>query len=87
VHDVGSYQGAPLKPGQIFSIDPQLRVRSEGIYVRYEDTIVVTEKGYENFTDFLPSELGALEKLTREKGIVQMYPALIETPERFQIKR
>jgi Xaa-Pro aminopeptidase len=87
VHDVGAYQGGPLKPGQIFSIDPQLRVRSEGIYVRYEDTIVVTEKGYENFTDFLPSELGALEKLTREKGIVQMYPALIETPERFQIKR
>jgi Xaa-Pro aminopeptidase len=87
VHDVGSYQGGPLKPGQVFSIDPQLRVRSEGIYVRYEDTIVVTEKGYENFTDFLPSELDALEKLTREKGIVQMYPALIETPERFQIKR
>jgi Xaa-Pro aminopeptidase len=87
VHDVGGYQGAPLKPGQVFSVDPQLRVRSEGIYVRYEDTIVVTEKGYENFTDFLPSELNALEKLTREKGIVQMFPALIETPERFQIKR
>ena len=58
----------------MFSVDPQLWVRSEGLYVRYEDTIVVTEKGYENFTDFLPSELDALEKLTREKGIVQMYP-------------
>ena len=87
VHDVGGYQGGPLKPGQVFSIDPQLRVRSEGIYVRYEDTIVVTDTGYENFTDFLPAELGALEKLTREKGIVQTFPALIETPERFQIKR
>ena len=87
VHDVGSYQGGPLKPGQVFSVDPQLRVRSEGIYVRYEDTIVVTDTGYENFTDFLPSELAALEKLTREKGIVQMFPALVETPERFQIKR
>ncbi len=87
VHDVGGYQGGPLKPGQVFSIDPQLRVRDEGLYVRYEDTIVVTEKGYENFTDFLPAELDALEKLTREKGIVQMFPALIETPERFQIKR
>ena len=87
VHDVGGYQGAPLKPGQVFSIDPQLRVRSEGLYVRYEDTIAVTATGYENFTDFLPSELAALEKLTREKGIVQMFPALVETPERFQIKR
>ena len=87
VHDVGGYQGAPLKPGQVFSIDPQLRVRTEGLYVRYEDTVVVTATGYENFTDFLPSELAALEKLTREKGIVQMFPALVETPERFQIKR
>jgi Xaa-Pro aminopeptidase len=87
VHDVGGYQGAPLKPGQVFSIDPQLRVRAEGLYVRYEDTVVVTATGYENFTDFLPAELAALEKLTREKGIVQMFPALIEAPERFQIKR
>ena len=87
VHDVGGYQGAPLKPGQVFSIDPQLRVRAEGLYVRYEDTVVVTATGYENFTDFLPSELAALEKLTREKGIVQMFRALVETPERFQIKR
>lgn len=47
----------------------------------------MTETGFENFTDFLPSGLDALETLTREKGIVQMFPALIETPERFQIKR
>jgi Xaa-Pro aminopeptidase len=87
VHDVGGYQGGPLKPGHVFSVDPQLWVRSEGIYVRYEDTIVVTDTGYENFTDFLPSELAALEKLTREKGIVQMFPGLVETPERFIIKR
>jgi Xaa-Pro aminopeptidase len=87
VHDVGGYQGAPLKPGQVFSVDPQLRVPSEGLYVRYEDTGVVTDKGFENFTGFLPSELAALEKLTREKGIVQAFPALIETPERFQIKK
>ncbi|HYN07705.1 MAG TPA: Xaa-Pro aminopeptidase [Vicinamibacterales bacterium] len=87
VHDVGGYQGGPLRPGHVFSVDPQLWVRGEGLYVRYEDTIVVTSTGYENFTDFLPAELDALQKLTREKGIVQMFPALIETPERFQIKR
>ena len=45
VHDVGSYQGGPLKPGQVFSVDPQLWVRSEGLYVRYEDTVVVTDTG------------------------------------------
>ncbi|MGH9309233.1 MAG: aminopeptidase P N-terminal domain-containing protein, partial [Vicinamibacterales bacterium] len=42
VHDVGSYAGRPLQPGQVFSIDPQLRVPEENLYLRYEDTIVVT---------------------------------------------
>jgi len=87
VHDVGSYQGGPLKPGHVFSVDPQLWVRNEGLYVRYEDTVVVTDTGYENFTAFLPSELAALERLTREQGIVQRFPALIEGPDGFQIRR
>ena len=54
VHDVGSYRDGPLKPGQVFSVDPQLRVPEENLYLRYEDTVVVTETGVENFTDFLP---------------------------------
>ncbi len=87
VHDVGTYQNGPLRPGHVFSVDPQLWVRSEGLYVRYEDTVVVTATGYENFTAFLPSELAALERLTREQGIVQRFPALVETPEGFQIGR
>jgi Xaa-Pro aminopeptidase len=71
VHDVGSYRGGPLKPGQVFSVDPQLYVPEENLYFRYEDTVVVTETGVENFTDFLPSELDDLERLVREKGVVQ----------------
>jgi Xaa-Pro aminopeptidase len=74
VHDDGGYASGPLKPGQVFSIDPQLRVPEENLYIRYEDTIVVTESGCENFTDFLPSELDDLEKLVREDGIVQKFP-------------
>jgi Xaa-Pro aminopeptidase len=73
VHDVGSYRG-PLKPGQVFSIDPQLRVREENLYLRFEDTVVVTESGVENFTDFIPMELDDMEKVVREKGIVQQFP-------------
>ena len=73
VHDVGSYREG-LKPGQVFSVDPQLRVPEENLYLRYEDTIVVTETGYENFTHFLPIELDAMEALVRETGIVQKAP-------------
>ncbi len=46
----------------------------EHIYLRYEDVIVVTEKGYENFTDFLPSELDEIEKLVGRGGILQAFP-------------
>ena len=74
VHDVGRYAGEPLKPGQVFSVDPQLWVREENLYLRYEDTVVVTETGVENFTEFLPAELDAIEKVVQEKGVVQKVP-------------
>jgi Xaa-Pro aminopeptidase len=74
VHDVGNYHNDPLKPGLVFTVDPQLRVPEEKIYLRYEDTVVITESGVENFTSFLPIELDDLEKLVREKGVVQKVP-------------
>jgi len=76
VHDDGAYNLGPLKPGHVFSIDPQLWVRDENLYIRYEDVVVVTETGVENFTDFLPSELNDLEKLTGTGGVVQKVPAI-----------
>jgi Xaa-Pro aminopeptidase len=76
VHDVGAYRDAPLKAGQVFSVDPQMWVPEENLYLRYEDTVVVTPAGVENFTAFLPSELDDIEKLVRETGIVQKLPAL-----------
>lgn len=75
VHDDGPYINGPLKPGHVFSIDPQLRVPEENLYIRYEDVVVVTETGVENFTDFLPSELNDMEKTVRQGGgIVQQAP-------------
>jgi Xaa-Pro aminopeptidase len=76
VHDDGDYSKGPLKPGHVFSIDPQLRVPEEKIYLRYEDVIVITESGYENFTDFLPSELDEIERLVGQKGMLQAFPPL-----------
>jgi hypothetical protein len=42
--------------------------------LRFEDTVVVTETGVENFTDFIPMELDDMEKVVLEKGIVQKAP-------------
>ena len=74
VHDDGPYRHGPLKVGHVFSVDPQMWVSEENLYLRYEDTIVVTEDGNENFTEFLPSELDELEELVREKGMLQSFP-------------
>ncbi len=74
VHDDGAYNRGVLQPGHVFSIDPQLRVPEENLYIRYEDVIVVTENGLENFTAFLPSELDAMEKLVGVGGVVQKVP-------------
>jgi Xaa-Pro aminopeptidase len=78
VHDDGGYSWGPLRPGHVFSIDPQLRVPEERIYMRYEDVVVVTEKGVENFTAFLPSELDEIEKLVGQGGMVQKFPPVPE---------
>ncbi len=74
VHDDGNYGSGPLKPGHVFSIDPQLWVPEENLYYRYEDVVVVTEIGVENFTDFLPTNLEDIENLMKEEGIVQKVP-------------
>jgi len=68
----------PLRPGHVFSIDPQLRVRQENLYIRYEDVVVVTDTGVENFTDFLRSELADIEKPVGTGGVVQKVPSVSE---------
>ena len=76
VHDDGPYNRDVLKAGHVFSIDPQLWVPEEKLYIRYEDVIVITANGYENFTDFLPTELNELEKLVGQGGIaLKLQPA------------
>ena len=75
VHDDGRYTGGVLKPGHVFSIDPQLRVPEEKLYYRYEDVIVITDDGYENFTSFLPTELDEIEKLVGHGGMLEQFPS------------
>ncbi|MFN0088020.1 MAG: aminopeptidase P N-terminal domain-containing protein [Blastocatellia bacterium] len=76
VHDDGPYNRDVLRPGHVFSIDPQLWVPEETLYLRYEDVIVITATGYENFTDFLPTELAELEKLVGQGGVaLKLQPA------------
>lgn len=69
VHDV-TVPYTMLKPGMIFSIEPALTIPEDRVYIRLEDTIVVTESGYENLSASLPMEIDAIEKLMSEPGLL-----------------
>ena len=74
-HDVGDYRnGEPLKPGMVFAVDPQLLIPEEKICIRVEDTILITDEGYENLTAGAPLELDEIEKLMKKIGIIEKYP-------------
>ncbi len=77
VHDDATYKDSPLKPGQVFAVDPQLWVKKEGLYLRVEDTVVVTEDGVEVLTGLCPTELEELEKIVGKNGLVQIRPAAL----------
>jgi hypothetical protein len=54
-----------------------MRINSERLYLRVEDTGLVTETGFEVFTKDAPLELDDIEKLVTGEGILQAFPPLI----------
>ena len=75
VHDVGHYRGKELKPGMVFTVDPQMLIPEQRLYIRVEDTVVVTEDGIENLTADAPLDLDDVEALMREPGILDRFPS------------
>jgi Xaa-Pro aminopeptidase len=76
VHDVGNYRGRPLQPGVVLTLDPMMWVPAEKRYIRVEDTLLITENGYENFTCDAPLELDDVEETMTQEGMLQKYPPL-----------
>lgn len=62
VHDVGSY-GEPVQVGEVFTIEPGLYLKSEGIGVRIEDDYRMTEHGPEKLSKDIPSDPDAVERM------------------------
>lgn len=67
VHDVGEYRGEALQAGLVFALDPQMWVPDEQLYIRVEDTVVVTPDGAESLTKDAPLDLDAVESLVQEE--------------------
>jgi Xaa-Pro aminopeptidase len=71
-HDFGIGSGV-MRPGLVFTIEPELRVPEEQIYIRLEDMIVITESGAQITSDFVPRSISAVEKTIAESGLLQKY--------------
>ncbi len=74
VHDVTAPYEV-LQPGMIFTIEPALTIPEDMVYIRCEDTILVTDTGYENMSSFLPIEIADIEKLMAETGFAEKLTA------------
>lgn len=74
-HDVmGSFAGPDevLAPGFVFACDIQLFSLEEEIGIRIEDTIAITDTGYENLSPGLPRTVDEIEALQKKDGILQV---------------
>lgn len=74
-HDVaGTFAGPDevLAPGLVFACDIQLFRIEEEIGIRLEDTIAITENGYENLSLGVPRTIGEVESLMKKDGILQV---------------
>ena len=61
-HDVGAYR-MRLEPGMVFTVEPGIYLPDEGIGVRIEDVVLITEDGYELLSSSIPREMSEIEAL------------------------
>ncbi|HVI60934.1 MAG TPA: Xaa-Pro aminopeptidase [Candidatus Saccharimonadales bacterium] len=57
VHDIGDYD-RPLEPGVVLTVEPGIYIAEEGLGVRIEDDVLITERGCKILSDKLPRGLG-----------------------------
>jgi Xaa-Pro aminopeptidase len=66
VHDVGLMH-TPMAPGWVLTVEPGIYIPDEGIGVRLENNILVTDRGPVDLMADIPVEPDAIEELMRSR--------------------
>ena len=66
-HDVGRLRDQKLATGMVLTVEPGLYIPEEGIGIRIEDDVVVTENGAEVLTDDLPRTVEDIEAFMADR--------------------
>ena len=66
VHDVGNmYQ--KMVPGMVWTVEPGIYIREEGLGVRIENNVVITKKGVTDLMQNIPIEAEEIEEIMQSK--------------------
>ncbi|GIW73062.1 MAG: Xaa-Pro aminopeptidase [Planctomycetota bacterium] len=68
VHDAGEAH-TPLEPGMVLTVEPGIYLDAEGIGIRIEDVVLVTEDGARLLSAGALRHPGAIEARMRERGL------------------
>jgi len=69
VHDVHNETvNLPLEPGDVITLEPGVYIKEEGIGIRIEDMVLVTENGARLLSGALPREAEEIEKQMQRAG-------------------
>lgn len=65
-HDVGSYS-KKLEPGMVITVEPGLYIEEEGIGIRIEDDVLITEDGCENLSKDIIKTVEEIEEFMKNR--------------------
>lgn len=64
-HDIGRHNEGELVPGMVITAEPGLYIEEEGIGIRIEDDILITEDGFENLSQNIIKTIDEIEEFMK----------------------